>query len=90
MIFMDKSPDKSLMYSRKHLQNMLVDRYQEKMQFTSQKRQTDVMCFKRYMSASITREYHGSTEDDDKTKKLNTAVTLIKNDISLLEIDRSV
>ena len=42
------------------------------------------------MSASITREYHGSTEDDDKTKKLNTAVKLIKNDISLLEIDRSV
>ena len=52
MIFMDKSPDKSLVYSRKHLQNMLVDRYQEKMYFTSQKRQTDVMCFKRYTSAS--------------------------------------
>ena len=33
MIFLDKYLDKSLVYSRKHLQNMLVDRYQEKMYF---------------------------------------------------------
>ena len=36
MISMDKSPDKSLVYSKKHLRNILVDRYQEKMYFTSQ------------------------------------------------------
>ena len=42
------------------------------------------------MSASIIREYHGNSEDDNKTKIINTAVKLIKNDISLLEIDRSV
>ena len=35
IISMDKSPDKSLVYSIKHLRNMLVDRYQEKMYFTS-------------------------------------------------------
>ena len=29
MISMDKSPGKSLVYSKKHLRNMLVDRYQE-------------------------------------------------------------
>ena len=40
------------------------------------------------MSASIIREYHDNTEDDDKTKIINTAVKLIKNDISLLEIDQ--
>ena len=33
MISMDKSPDKSLVYSKEHLRNMLVDRYQEKMYF---------------------------------------------------------
>ena len=42
------------------------------------------------MSASIIREYHDNTEDDDKTIIINTAVKLIKNDIWLLEIDRSV
>ena len=81
MISIDKSPDKSLVYSKKHLRNMLVDKYQEKMYFTSHKRRTDVLCFK---------EYHDNTEDDDMTKVINTAVKLIKNDISLLEIDRSV
>ena len=86
---MDKSPDKSLVYSKKHLRNMLVDRYQEKMYFTSQKQRTDALYFKD-MSASIIREYHGNTEDDDKTKTINTAVKLIKNGISLLEIDGSV
>ena len=35
-------------------------------------------------------EYHDNTEDDDKTKIINTAVKLIKSVISLLEIDRSV
>ena len=87
MISMDKSPDKSLVYSKKHLRNMLVDRYQEKMYFTSQERRTDVLCFKD-MSASIVREYHDNIEDDDKTKLINTAVKLIKNDISPLEIDQ--
>ena len=40
------------------------------------------------MSASIIREYHDNAEDedDDKTKIINTAVMLIKNDISLLEM----
>ena len=33
MISVDKSPDKLLVYSKEHLQNMLVDRYQEKMYF---------------------------------------------------------
>ena len=89
MISMDKSPDKSLVYSQKHLRNMLVDRYQEKMYFTSQERRTDVLCFKD-MSASSIREYHDNTEDGDKTKLINTAVKLIKNEILLLEIDRSV
>ena len=42
------------------------------------------------MSASIIREYHDNTEDDDKIKIINTAVKLIKNNISLLEIDRLV
>ena len=67
---------------------MLVDRCQEKMYFISQEQQTDVLCFKD-MSASIVREYH-NTEADDKTKIINTAAKFIKNDISLLEIDRSV
>ena len=89
MISVDKSPDKSLVYSKKHLRNMLVDRYPEKMYFTSQERRTDVLCFKD-MSASIIIEDHDNTEDDDRTKIVNTAVKLIKNDISLLEIDRSV
>ena len=89
MISMDKSPDKSLVYLKKHLRNMLVDRYQEKTYFTSQGRRTDILCLKD-MSASIIREYHNNTEDDDKTKIINTAVKLIKKDISLLEINRSV
>ena len=89
MISMDKSPDKSLVDSKNHLRNMIVDRYQEKMYFTSQERRTDVLCFKD-MSASIIREYHDNTEDDDKTKIISTAVKLIKNDISLLEIEKSV
>ena len=89
MISMDKYPDKSLVYSKKHLRNMLVDKYQEKMYFTSQERRTDVPCFKD-MSVSIIKEYHDNTEDDDMTKVINTTVKLIKNDISLLEIDRSV
>ena len=59
------------------------------MYFISQERRTDVLCFKD-MSASIIREYHDNTEDDNKTKIINTAVKLIKNDISLLQIDRSV
>ena len=83
---MDKSPDKSLVYLKKHLRNMLVDRYQEKMYFTSQERRTDVLCFKD-MSARIFREYHDNT-GNDKTKIISTAVKLIKNDISLLEIDQ--
>ena len=87
MISMDKSRDKSLVYSKKHLRNKLVD--QKKMYFTSQERQTDVSCFKD-PSASIIREYHDNTEDNDKAKIINAAVKLIKNDISLLEIDRSV
>ena len=89
MISMDKSPDKSIVYSKKHLRNMLVDRYQKKMYFTLQERRTDVLCFKD-MGGSIITEYHDNTEDDDNTKIINTAVKLIKNDISLLEIDRSV
>ena len=36
MISTDKSPDKSLVYSKKQLRNILVDRYQEKMYFTLQ------------------------------------------------------
>ena len=46
MISRDKFSDNSLMYSKKHLRNMLVDRYQGKMYFTSQERRTDVLCFK--------------------------------------------
>ena len=72
---MDKS-DKSLIYSKKHLRNMLGDRYHKKMYFTSQERRTDVLCFKD-MSASIITEYHDNTENDDKTKII-TAVKLIK------------
>ena len=68
---------------------MLVDRCQEKMYFISQEQQTVVLCFED-MSASIVREYHNNTEADDKTKIINTAAKFIKNDISLLEIDRSV
>ena len=74
MISQEKSSDKSLVYSKKHLRNILVDRYQEKMYFTSQERWTDVQCFKD-MSASIIREYHDNTEDDDKTGTINTAVS---------------
>ena len=44
------------------------------MYFTSQERWTDVQCFKD-MSASIIREYHDNTEDDDKTEIINTAVS---------------
>ena len=77
MISMDKLPDKSLVYSKKNLRNMLVDRYLEKMYFTSQKRRTDILCFKD-ISASIIRENHGNTEDDDKTKLINTTMKLIK------------
>ena len=89
MIFMDKSPDKSIVYSKKHLRNMLVDRYQKKMYFTLQERRTDELCFKD-IGGSIITEYHDNTEDDDNTKIINTAVKLTKNDISLLEIDRLV
>ena len=89
MISIDKSPNKSLVYSKKYMRNMLVDRHQEKMYFTSQEQWTDVLCFKG-MSASIIREYHDNTEDDDKKKIINTAAKFIKHDISLLEIDRSV
>ena len=89
MISIDKSPDKSLVYSKKHLRNMLVDRYQEKTYFTSRERRNDVLCLKD-MSASIIREYHDNSEDDGKTKIINTAVNLIKNDVSLLGIYRSV
>ena len=43
------------------------------------------------MSGSLIREYHETTEDDGKIKIINTAVKLIKkNDISFLEIHRSV
>ena len=42
------------------------------------------------MSVSIIREYYDNTEADDKTKIINTTVKLIKNDILLLEIDRSI
>ena len=31
MITIDKFPNKSIVYSKQHLQNMLVDRYQDKM-----------------------------------------------------------
>ena len=97
MISMNKSPDKSLAYLKKHLRHMLVDRYQEKLYFASQERRNDVLCFKD-MSVSIIGEYHDNTDKTktinrqyhDKTKIINTAVKLIKNDISLLEIDRSV
>ena len=83
----DKSPDKSLVYSKKHLRNMLVDRYQEKMYFTSQERRTGVLCFKD-MNASIIREYYDNSQDDGKT--INTAVKLVNNNVSLLGIYRSV
>ena len=36
MISVGKSPDKSLAYLQKHLRNILVDRYDQKMYFTSQ------------------------------------------------------
>ena len=88
MISMDKCPSKSLVYSEKHLRNMLVDRYQEKIYFTTQERRTDVLWFQD-MSASIIRGNHDNTQDDDMTKVINTVVKLIKNDISLLEIERS-
>ena len=42
------------------------------------------------MSASSIREYRDNTEDNDKRKIINTAKKLIKNDISPVEIDRSV
>ena len=76
MISMDKSPVKSIVYSKKHLRNLLVDRCQEKMYFASKERRTDVLCFKD-MSVSIIREYHDNNEDDDKTKRINTAGKLI-------------
>ena len=56
---------------------MLIERYQEKMYFTSQEWRTDVLYFKD-MNASIIREHHDNTEDNDKTKIINTAVKLIK------------
>ena len=60
---------------------MLVDRFQEKMYFTSQEQQIDILCFKD-MSGSLIREYHETTEDDGKIKIINTAVKLIKKMIS--------
>ena len=89
MISIDKSPGKSLVYSKQHLRSVLVDRYQEKIYFTLQERRTYVLCFKD-MSASIIREYHDNNEDRDKRKIINTPVKLIKNDTSLVEIDRLV
>ena len=68
---------------------MLVDRYQEKMYFTSQERRTGVLCFKD-MSASIIREYYDNSQDDGKTKIINTAVKLVNNNVLLLGIYRSV
>ena len=82
---MDKSPDKSLVYSRKHLQNMLVDRYQEKMYFTSQKRQTDVMCFKRYMSASNFTSQKRQT-DVMYFKRYMSARVLLENIMATLKM----
>ena len=83
---MGKSPDKSLMYSKIHLRNMLVERRHEKTYFISQEQWSDVLCFND-KNASIATEYNDNAEDVDKTKIINTAVELIKNDISLLEID---
>ena len=53
MISLDKSPDESLVYLKKHLRNMLVDRYQEKMYFTSQERWSDVLCFNTFMTEAV-------------------------------------
>ena len=88
MISIDKSPGKSFVYSKEHLRSVLAGKFQEKIYFTLQERRTDVLCFKD-MSASIIREYHDNTKDDDKTKIISTSVKLIKK-ISILEIDRSV
>ena len=42
------------------------------------------------MITSIIRENHDSTEGDDKAKIIDTALNLIKIDISRPEIDRSI
>ena len=48
-----------------------------------------MLCFKD-VTASIIREYHNNTEDDNKTTIIISAVKLIINDIALVNINSSL
>ena len=83
---MDQSPDKSHVYSKKYLKCRLIERYGDKIYFTSEDRRAEVLCFKD-ATANIIREYQNDKDVDKKRKILETAVKLIQNDISLVNVN---
>ena len=87
MVDLDDSEDKSQAYTKRHLKTKLLERYGDKIYFSSQERRTDVLCFKDTTS-SIIREYHDHNDgSDEKTRIINTAVKLIQNDIARVDLD---
>ena len=88
LVSFDKTPDKALAYTKRYLKQMLEEHFKERMYFTSQERRTDMLCFKD-LTSSIIREHHNK-EDDDKTKIIKSAATLIQNEIALVNMNSSL
>ena len=82
MIDLDESDDKSQTYTKKHLKTKLLEKYENKIYFSSQERRADLLCFKD-TTANIMRDYHNNNDgSDEKNKIIQTAVKLILNDIA--------